>query len=158
MEAPWAATVTGWHRHRRRPGLTLPANTTNEGWGLLPGHQRRLPPGHQRGLFHGHGQRARTTRERSAAGQRATLPWWRSPVRARPSALCPKLKRSTRRDVAPEEASSSLAGHPTRLWPKQVEASGRGPGGSGFESPEPHARRVAVRRGARWATVSHPRL
>jgi hypothetical protein len=56
MEAPWAVTVTGWHRHRRRPGLTLPANTTNKGWGLLSGHQRGLRPGHQRGLFHGHGQ------------------------------------------------------------------------------------------------------
>ena len=34
MEAPWAVPVTGRHRHRRRPGLTLPANATNEGWRL----------------------------------------------------------------------------------------------------------------------------
>src|SRR6266498_2432128 len=65
MEAPWAATVTGWHRHRRRPGVPLPANTTNEGWGLLPGHQRGLPPGHQRGLFHGHGQLTRPAHRRT---------------------------------------------------------------------------------------------
>jgi len=27
-----AGTATGRHRHRRRPGLKLPADTTNEGW------------------------------------------------------------------------------------------------------------------------------
>src|SRR6266487_6250761 len=47
--------VTGWHRHRHRPGLTIPADTTNEGWGLLHGHQRGPRPGHTRGLSHGHG-------------------------------------------------------------------------------------------------------
>jgi len=39
-------------------GLKLPADTTNEGWGLLTGHQRGLRPGHTRGLSHGHGHRA----------------------------------------------------------------------------------------------------
>src|SRR6266481_5818155 len=48
--------VTGWHRHRHRPGLKLLADTANEGWGLLTGHQRGLRPGHTRGLSHGHGQ------------------------------------------------------------------------------------------------------
>jgi len=38
--------VTGWHRHRRRPGLTNPADTATEGRGLLPGHQRGLRLGH----------------------------------------------------------------------------------------------------------------
>jgi len=37
-------------------GHKLPADTTNEGWGLLTGHQRGLRPGHTRGLSHGHGQ------------------------------------------------------------------------------------------------------
>jgi hypothetical protein len=50
--------VTGWHRHRHRPGLKLPADTANEGWGLLTGHQRGPRPGHTRGLSHGHGQPA----------------------------------------------------------------------------------------------------
>src|ERR1700730_6555763 len=48
--------ATGWHRHRHRPGLKLPADTANEGWGLLTGHQRGPRPGHTRGLSHGHGQ------------------------------------------------------------------------------------------------------
>src|ERR1035437_5388795 len=39
-------------------GLKLPADTTNEGWGLLTGHQRGPRPGHIRGLSHGHGQAA----------------------------------------------------------------------------------------------------
>src|SRR6185437_11293239 len=47
--------VTGWHRHRHRPGPGNPADTTNEGWGLLTGHQRGPRPGHTRGLSHGHG-------------------------------------------------------------------------------------------------------
>src|ERR1039457_2982594 len=47
--------VTGWRRHRHRPGLTLPADTTTGGWGLLTGHQRGPAPGHTRGLCHGHG-------------------------------------------------------------------------------------------------------
>src|SRR5712671_4356689 len=47
--------VTGWHRHRHRPGLKLPADTTNEGWGLLTGHQQGLRSGRTRGLSHGHG-------------------------------------------------------------------------------------------------------
>src|SRR3954454_1893783 len=54
--APLGGAVTGWHRHRHRPGPTLRVDTTNEGWGLLPGHQRGPTPGHQRGLSHGHGQ------------------------------------------------------------------------------------------------------
>jgi hypothetical protein len=59
--------VTGWHRHRHRPGPTLRVDTTNEGWGLLTGHQRGPTPGHQRGLSHGHGQRAgRVPRGREA--------------------------------------------------------------------------------------------
>ena len=29
--------VTGWHRHRHRPGPTLLVDTTSEGWGLLSG-------------------------------------------------------------------------------------------------------------------------
>src|SRR3954468_21742332 len=53
---PLGGAVTGWHRHRHRPGPTLRVDTTNEGWGLLPGHQRGPTPGHQRGLSHGHGQ------------------------------------------------------------------------------------------------------
>ena len=40
----------GWHRHRHRPGLNLRHDTTNEGWGLLTGHQRGPRPGHIRGL------------------------------------------------------------------------------------------------------------
>src|SRR5580693_8913128 len=50
-----AVAVTGWHRHRHRPGPELPADTANEGWGLLTGHQRGPRPGHTRGLSHGHG-------------------------------------------------------------------------------------------------------
>ena len=39
--APWAVAVTGWHRHRHRPGPQLPLDTTSrKGWGLLHGHQR----------------------------------------------------------------------------------------------------------------------
>src|SRR3954452_8841103 len=53
--APLGGAVTGWHRHRHRPGPTLRVDTTKEGWGLLPGHQRGPTPGHQRGLSHGHG-------------------------------------------------------------------------------------------------------
>src|SRR6266568_6277513 len=53
--SPLGGAVTGWHRHRHRPGLTIPADTTNEGWGLLHGHQRGPRPGHTRGLSHGHG-------------------------------------------------------------------------------------------------------
>jgi len=52
---PLGGPVTGWHRHRHRPGPTLLVDTTSEGWGLLSGHQRGPTPGHQRGLFHGHG-------------------------------------------------------------------------------------------------------
>src|SRR3954452_21935126 len=52
---PLGGAVTGWHRHRHRPGPTLRVDTTKEGWGLLPGHQRGPTPGHQRGLSHGHG-------------------------------------------------------------------------------------------------------
>src|SRR5215213_8309344 len=65
--APLGGAVTGWHRHRHRPGPTLRVDTTKEGWGLLPGHQRGPTPGHQRGLSHGHGHRARrsTTRHRA---------------------------------------------------------------------------------------------
>src|SRR6266851_5525713 len=55
-ESPPGGAVTGSHRHRHRPGLKLPADTTNEGWGLLTGHQRGPRPGHTRGLSHGHGQ------------------------------------------------------------------------------------------------------
>src|SRR5215213_7202857 len=53
--APLGGAVTGWHRHRHRPGPTLRVDTTKERWGLLPGHQRGPTPGHQRGLSHGHG-------------------------------------------------------------------------------------------------------
>src|SRR6516164_7858429 len=42
--------VNGCHRHRHRPGPELPADTANEGWGLLTGHQRGPRPGHTRGL------------------------------------------------------------------------------------------------------------
>ena len=49
--------MTGWHRHRHRPGPELPADTANEGWGLLTGHQRGPRSGHTRGLSHGHGHR-----------------------------------------------------------------------------------------------------
>ncbi len=74
-------------------------------------------------------------------------------VRILPGVLCPKLKWATRRDVAPEEAGSSPAGHPstTPYYGRQAyvvrdqaalaqleEASGLGPEGSGFESLEPH--------------------
>src|SRR3954451_6776848 len=55
MEPPLGGAVTGWHRHRHRPGPTLRVDTTEEGGGLLPGHQRGPTPGHQRGLSHGHG-------------------------------------------------------------------------------------------------------
>lgn len=73
-------------------------------------------------------------------------------VRILPGVLCPKRKWAMRRDVTPEEAGSSPAGHPAvrrthveygvhpRLWPKLGEAPGLGPGGSGFESLEPHER------------------
>src|SRR5215813_3762971 len=43
--------VNGWHRHRHRPGPELPADTANQGWGLLTGHQRGPRPGHTRGTF-----------------------------------------------------------------------------------------------------------
>src|SRR3954452_9125541 len=55
--APLGGAVTGWHRHRHRPGPTLRVDTTKEGCRLLPGHQRGPTPGHQRGLSHGHGHR-----------------------------------------------------------------------------------------------------
>src|SRR5437762_6177418 len=54
--SPLGGAVTGWHRHRHRPGLKLPADTANKGWGLLTGHHWGLRPGHMRGLSHGHGQ------------------------------------------------------------------------------------------------------
>src|SRR3954453_12077062 len=54
--APLGGAVTGWHRHRHRPGPTLRVETTKEGWGLQPGHQRGPTPGHQRGLYHAHEQ------------------------------------------------------------------------------------------------------
>jgi hypothetical protein len=54
--SPPGGAVTGWHRHRHRPGPKLPADTANKGWGLLTGHQRGPRPGHTRGLSHGHGQ------------------------------------------------------------------------------------------------------
>src|ERR1019366_4095544 len=47
----WLGTATVTAR-----GLNLRDDTTNEGWGLLPGHHRGPPPGHTRGLSHGHGQ------------------------------------------------------------------------------------------------------
>src|SRR4051812_33748670 len=64
--APLGGAVTGWHRHRHRPGPTLRVDTTKEGWGLLPGHQRGPTPAHQRGLSHGHGH----TRGRNWAPER----------------------------------------------------------------------------------------
>src|SRR3954454_8562338 len=62
--APLGGAVTGWHRHRHRPGPTLRVDTTKEGWGLLPGHQRGPTPGHQRGLSHGHGHGSGHTPDR----------------------------------------------------------------------------------------------
>src|SRR3954468_23888970 len=69
--APLGGAVTGWHRHRHRPGPTLRDDTTNEGWGLLPGHQRGPTPGHQRGLSHGHGHAAASARAGHAASGRS---------------------------------------------------------------------------------------
>src|SRR6266487_3828262 len=63
--------VTGWHRHRHRPGLTIPADTTNEGWGLLHGHQRGPRPGHTRGLSHGHGHSDRPRPASARAARQA---------------------------------------------------------------------------------------
>src|SRR5580692_11205372 len=53
--SPPGGAVTGSHRHSHRPGPQTPADTTSEGWGLLPGHQRGPTPDHIRGLSHGHG-------------------------------------------------------------------------------------------------------
>ena len=61
--------MTGWHRHRHRPGPTLQVDTTNEGWGLLTGHQRGPKPGHQRGLSHGHGHAWACSRVRALEGR-----------------------------------------------------------------------------------------
>src|ERR1035437_2610783 len=55
----WLGTATVTAR-----GLNLRDDTTNEGWGLLPGHHRGPPPGHTRGLSHGHGQAPRVPAER----------------------------------------------------------------------------------------------
>src|ERR1017187_814561 len=52
----WLGTATVTAR-----GLNLRDDTTNEGWGLLPGHHRGPPPGHTRGLSHGHGHHPRIT-------------------------------------------------------------------------------------------------
>src|SRR3954449_6609000 len=68
--APLGGAVTGWHRHRHRPGPTLRVDTTKEGWGLLPGHQRGPTPGHQRGLSHGHGHQAVPSHARSEPKRR----------------------------------------------------------------------------------------
>src|SRR4051794_27618932 len=80
--APLGGAVTGWHRHRHRPGPTLRVDTTKEGWGLLPGHQRGPTPGHQRGLSHGHGQRITTLWTPDRAALAPSVPglhpiWWR---------------------------------------------------------------------------------
>src|SRR3954454_24012612 len=73
--APLGGAVTGWHRHRHRPGPTLRVDTTKEGWGLLPGHQRGPTPGHQRGLSHGHGHLDELTPNSNSPQPVAT---WRS--------------------------------------------------------------------------------
>ena len=65
-------------------------------------------------------------------------------VRVLPGVLCPKQKRAMRRDVAPEKAGSSPAGHPTLclLHPCGSDPTGRGIKiyGSGSDSLEPHRR------------------
>ena len=87
---------------------------------------------------------------RGSTGESACLRSRRVQVRILPGVLCPKRKWAMRRDVTPEEAGSSPAGHPRvrRAHAAYVvrpaalaqlgEAPGLEPGGSGFESLGPH--------------------
>ena len=112
-----------------------------------------------------HPIRRRAPDARGSIGESACLRSRRVQVRVLPGVLCPKRKRAMRRDVDPEEAGSSPAGHPHHDDPLSTtiapydgrpggrrtsqnavpaalaqlgEAPGLGPGGSGFESLGPH--------------------
>ena len=94
--------------------------------------------------------RRRAPDARGSTGESACLRSRRVQVRILPGVLCPKRKWAMRRDVTPEEAGSSPAGHPRVrrthgayvVLPAALaqlgEAPGLEPGGSGFESLGPH--------------------
>ena len=103
--SPLGGAVTGSHRHRHRPGPTLRVDTTNEGWGLLTGHQRGPTPGHQRGLSHGHGQPARR--------------WWQADRDGDGSAqMC--ARRACRRAVDPLRIDPLRIGMSFHAWGTKI--------------------------------------
>ena len=148
-KAPRAATVTGWHRHDRRPGLALPDDTTHEGWGLLTGQNRGPQHGHLRILFHGHGHGAALSRS------------LRSPRRVpRPGSApdSPVARRRTGCRARKREAGGTVS---RRSWAGTTAPGGRRPRGTigdattahapGRRSGIPHAvERGGQHRGTAW--------
>ncbi len=102
--------MSGWHRHRHRPGPTHQLDTTCEGWGLLTGHQRGPTPGRQRGLSHGHGHERRSSAVSCSSMLRSA---WAS--RSLNMTLCsiaarPDGRRRRQNDDTGHAAAASTAG------------------------------------------------